>query len=64
MKASELKELGDEELRQKIDEMARELFNLKVQHSTGQLKNTARLSLLRKDIARTRTVLRSREDKK
>jgi len=64
MKASELKELGDEELRQKIDEMAKELFNLKVQHSTGQLKNTARLSLLRKDIARSRTVLRSREDKK
>jgi len=64
MKASELRELGDEELRQKIDEMAKELFHLKVQRSTGQLKNTARLSLLRKDIARTKTILKSRGDKK
>ena len=60
MKASELKELSAEELQAKSQELRRELFGAKVKHSTGQLENTARLALLRRDVARVETVLREK----
>jgi large subunit ribosomal protein L29 len=61
MKAKELRELSDDELRAKSGELRGELFNLKVKHSTGQLEDTARLATLRRDVARVETVLRERE---
>ncbi len=61
MKARELRELSTEELEQKVAELRQELFNLKMQHSTGQLENPMRLKQLRRDIARILTVLRERE---
>ena len=60
MKASELRELTLEELQAKEEELRREHFTAKVKHATGQLENTARLRLLRRDIARVETVLRAR----
>ncbi|MEB2343351.1 MAG: 50S ribosomal protein L29 [Deltaproteobacteria bacterium] len=60
MKASELRELTLEELRAKEEQLRREHFTAKVKHATGQLENTARLRLLRRDIARVETVLRAR----
>ena len=45
----------------KLDEAHQELFNLRFQYSTGQLKNTARLSEVKREIARLRTILRERE---
>jgi len=45
----------------KLDEAHQELFNLRFQYSTGQLKNTARLSQVKREIARLRTILRERE---
>jgi large subunit ribosomal protein L29 len=60
MKASELRELTLEELRAKQEQLRREHFTAKVKHATGQLENTARLQLLRRDIARVETVLRAR----
>lgn len=60
MKASELHELTLEELRAKEEELRREHFTAKVRHATGQLENTAKLRLLRRDIARVETVLRAR----
>ncbi len=62
MKATELRDLSDEELAMKAGELRRELFNLKVKHSTGQLEDTARLAHLRRDVARTETVLRERRE--
>ena len=44
-----------------LDEAHQELFNLRFQYATGQLKNTARLSEVRREIARLRTILRERE---
>jgi len=44
-----------------LAESRRELFNLRFQLATGQLDNTARMSVVRKDIARALTVLRDRE---
>ncbi|MDY0291320.1 MAG: 50S ribosomal protein L29 [Desulfuromonadaceae bacterium] len=57
MKAKELEGYSVEELRIKADELSRELFNLKFQLHTGHLDNTAKISQLRKDIARTKTIL-------
>ena len=60
-KASELRELGDEELLAKLREAKEELFNLRFQAATGQLENHGRLKAVRKDIARIYTEMRERE---
>jgi len=60
VKARELKEMSEAELRQKEKEITEQLFNLKFQHATGQLENTARLPGVRKDLARVKTVLREK----
>ena len=60
MKAQELKEMSEAELRQKEKDLAAELFNLRFQHATGQLENTQRLPQVRKDLARVKTVLRQK----
>lgn len=56
MKASEIRELNSEDLAKKENELNKELFNLKYQHHTAQLENTARMRQVRKDIARLKTV--------
>ena len=61
MKGKDLKELTKEELLKKKKDTKEELFNLRFQHSTGQLENTARLRLLRKDVARIETTVRQKE---
>jgi large subunit ribosomal protein L29 len=60
-KASELRELGNEELLGKLREAKEELFNLRFQAATGQLENHGRLRAVRKDIARIYTLLHERE---
>jgi len=60
VKARELKEMSEAELRQKEKEFTEELFNLKFQHATGQLENTQRLPQVRKDLARVKTLLRQK----
>ncbi|RLA98108.1 MAG: 50S ribosomal protein L29 [Deltaproteobacteria bacterium] len=61
MKARELRELSDDELRQKEKELREELFNLRFQLATGQLENTMRITHVKRDIARIKTILRERE---
>jgi large subunit ribosomal protein L29 len=53
--------LGDNELVERLSEARRELFNLRFQLATGQLDNSARLGMVRRDIARLATFLRERE---
>jgi large subunit ribosomal protein L29 len=60
-RASEVRDMGDDELLTRLSEARQELFNLRFQHVTGQLDNHARLGQVRKDIARINTVLRERE---
>lgn len=60
MRGSEFHKLSGEELEAKLSELKQELFNLRFQHATGQLKNTSRLSAVKKDIARVKTILRGR----
>jgi large subunit ribosomal protein L29 len=61
LKVEEVRELPDEELRTRLDEVKEELFNLRFQNATGQLDNYKRLGILKKDIARITTVLKERE---
>jgi large subunit ribosomal protein L29 len=57
MKVNELRNMTADELRKKNGELVQELFNLRFQLHTGRLENTARISALRKDIARDNTIL-------
>lgn len=61
MDPSEIRNLSQNEMARRLDEAHHELFNLRFQYATGQLKNTARLSEVRREIARLRTILRERE---
>jgi large subunit ribosomal protein L29 len=56
-----LRELTDEELREKMAETRKELFNLRFQSATGALENSARLRSAKREIARILTVTTERE---
>jgi large subunit ribosomal protein L29 len=56
MKAAELRDLSEEELRGKLRELQEELFNLRFQLATGQIENVGRIRTVRRDIARLKTV--------
>jgi large subunit ribosomal protein L29 len=60
MKASELAQLTQDELRSKSQELRAELWSARMKKETGQLENTAKLAALRHDIARVETVLRQK----
>lgn len=55
MKMSEIKDLTLVELRAKSRDLRQELFNLRLQQASAQLEKTARLRLLRRDVARLET---------
>ena len=60
MKAREILELSEEELKSKEAELKEQLFKLKFQHALGQLENTMKLKNVKLDIARIKTVLREK----
>lgn len=60
MKASQLRDKSDSELIEQERDLREELFNLRFQHSTGQLENTMAIVRVKKDIARVKTFLRER----
>ena len=57
----ELRELTDDELKDRLRESKEELFNLRFQMATGQMDNNRRLRTVRRDIARIYTVMHERE---
>ena len=61
MKYGEIRDLSDDVLGAKEKELRQELFNLRFRKATGQLDNTARIGLLRRDLARVLTSRRERE---
>jgi large subunit ribosomal protein L29 len=61
MHPAEIRNLSQTEVARHLDEAHHELFNLRFQYATGQLKNTTRLSEVRREIARLRTILREGE---
>ena len=60
-KTSELREMQESELKERLGETKEELFNLRFQNATGQLDNYKRLGVLRKEVARIKTILRQKE---
>lgn len=60
MKATEVRELSAEELKTKIRDLQQELFSLKYQLATGQIENPLRIRLVRRDIARAKTIMKER----
>ena len=60
MKVSEIKGLNLSELDEKLSSLKQEHFNLRFQHSAGQLENTASLKRVKLDIARVKTVMREK----
>ena len=61
MRPSEIRNLSQVEIGRHLDEAYQEMFNLRFQYATGQLKNTARLGQVRREIAKLRTAMRERE---
>ena len=61
MKYKDIRELSDEELAQKLEDGRAELFNLRFQMATSQLDNTARVTIVKRDIARVQTEMRARQ---
>jgi large subunit ribosomal protein L29 len=61
MKSRQVWEMTPEEIQGKLDETYAEMFNLRFQFSTGQMQNNARLSEVRREIARLSTILRAKQ---
>ena len=61
IKASEIRQLTAEELNTKLNDLKAELFNLRFQLAINQLENPMRISAVKKDIARVKTVIRANE---
>ncbi len=61
MKASDIRQMEDAEIRSKLEDAKEEMFNLRIQRAAGKLEDLTRLKVLRRDIARYLTVLRQRE---
>jgi large subunit ribosomal protein L29 len=60
VKAGEVRARGDQELREQLLQLKKEQFNLRFQKATGQLENTSRVRVVRRDIARIKTILAAR----
>ena len=58
MKASQIREMTEEEMNRKVGELKQELFNLRFQHGSGQLENPQKLKQTKREIARLKTILR------
>jgi large subunit ribosomal protein L29 len=61
MNAGELRTKSEDELKESLLGLRKEAFNLRFQRAGGQLENTARIRVVRRDIARIKTVLRQRQ---
>ena len=63
MYAKDIRAMDAENILNEIENLKKELFDLRFKQATGQLENTARLSIVRKTIARMKTILTERESK-
>jgi len=61
MKAIEVRKLSASELEEKLSGLKKDLFFLRMQHATNQLDNPIKISQVKKDIARVKTVIRQKQ---
>ena len=62
MKANELRSMSVSELEAKLADLKKDLFMLRMQHATNHLDNPTRISAVRRDIARVKTMLREKQN--
>ena len=60
MKANDLRSKSEAELKEELQGLLREQFNLRMQKGTGQLSNPARMKTVRRDVARVMTVIKEK----
>ena len=60
MKANEIRSMSVEELNNKLTDLKKDLFMLRMQHATNHLDNPVKISAVRRDIARVKTVIREK----
>ena len=63
MKATEIRKMSAAELETKLGDLKKDLFFLRMQHATNQLDNPIKISAVKKDIARIKTIIREKETK-
>jgi len=63
MSAQELREKSAEQLNEELMSLLKEQFNLRMQHATGQLSSSAKLKMVRRSIARVKTIMREKVSK-
>ena len=61
MKANEVRKMSGEELETKLQDLKKDLFQLRLQHATNQLDNPVRIAEVKKDIARVKTMIREQQ---
>ena len=61
MKIKEIREMSAGQLAEKLVELKKDLFNLRLQHATNQLDNPIRIAEVKKDIARVKTIIREQQ---
>ena len=61
MKANEIRKLNTAELESKLMDLKKDLFTLRMQHATNQLDNPTQIAVVKKEIARIKTILREKE---
>ena len=61
MKANEVRKLSSADLEKKLTELKKGLFQLRLQHATNQLENPVRISEVKRDIARVKTIIREQQ---
>ena len=61
MKANEIRSMSVADLGRKLVELKKDLFMLRMQHATNHLDNPVKISAVRRDIARVKTVIREKE---
>ncbi len=61
MKPAEVRDMKLDEMKTKAQELTKELFNLRMRHITNQLENPLKLRILKKDIARVKTIIAEKE---
>ena len=61
MKATEIRKMSAAELESKLGDLKKDLFQLRLQHSTNQLDNPVKIAEVKKDIARVKTIIREQQ---
>ena len=61
MKANEVRKMSSAELENKLADMKKDLFQLRLQHATNQLENPVKIAELKRDIARVKTIIRENQ---